>query len=96
VVEYPKVFDHVGLLVNEPPALPGCPSSSHPTASRQLPIGPDVDLKGAPMMGLVYGSERQKQGGPEKAEKVRLTAALLQAPEDLQSALEPVRLRFRQ
>jgi hypothetical protein len=30
VAEHPKVFDHVGLLVNEPPSPPGCSSISHP------------------------------------------------------------------
>jgi hypothetical protein len=33
VAENPKVFDHVGLLVNEPPANPGCSLFSHPTRS---------------------------------------------------------------
>jgi hypothetical protein len=31
VTEYLAVFCHVGLLYNQPPALPGCPLSSHPT-----------------------------------------------------------------
>jgi len=31
VAEHPWVFDHVGLLVNEPVAAATCPSSSHPT-----------------------------------------------------------------
>jgi hypothetical protein len=30
VAENPKVFDHVGLLVNEPPGEPGCSLFSHP------------------------------------------------------------------
>ena len=34
VAEHPEVFDHVGLLVNEPPGTrPGCSLSSHPTVS---------------------------------------------------------------
>ena len=36
VAEHPKVFNHVGLLVNEPPGQPGCPSSSRPTISCQV------------------------------------------------------------
>jgi len=31
VVKHPEVFDHVGLLFNEPSAEADCPSSSHPT-----------------------------------------------------------------
>ena len=30
MAEHPEVFDHVGLLVNEPPGAAGCPSFSHP------------------------------------------------------------------
>ena len=30
VNEPPEGFNHVGLLVNQPPARPGCPSMSHP------------------------------------------------------------------
>lgn len=37
VAEHPRVFDHVGLLFNEPVATATCPSLSHPTASK--PIG---------------------------------------------------------
>jgi hypothetical protein len=33
VAEHPKVFDHVGLLINEPPGIPGCSLFSHPTTS---------------------------------------------------------------
>ena len=38
VAEHPKVFHHVGLLVNEPPAGPGCSLYSHPKTSRQTLI----------------------------------------------------------
>ena len=36
VVEHPKVFDHVGLLLNEPPGGPGCSLSSRPTTLDSL------------------------------------------------------------
>jgi hypothetical protein len=39
VAEHPEVFDHAGLLVNGPPALPGCPLASHPTTSILSPDG---------------------------------------------------------
>ena len=32
MVEYPKEFDHVGLLGNEPPERSGCSFLSHPTS----------------------------------------------------------------
>jgi hypothetical protein len=31
VLEHPEVFDHVGLLINEPLALASCPLFSRPT-----------------------------------------------------------------
>jgi hypothetical protein len=36
MVERPEVFDHAGLLVNEPPSKPGCPLSSRPMSSAHL------------------------------------------------------------
>jgi hypothetical protein len=33
------VINHVGLLVNEPPAPPGCSLSSHPTIKNDLSRG---------------------------------------------------------
>jgi hypothetical protein len=33
VAEHPEVIDHVGLRFNEPPAVAGCSSSSHPTST---------------------------------------------------------------
>jgi hypothetical protein len=43
--EYPQVFDHVGLLFNEPVAAATCPSSSHPTILISVILGvrPDSD-----------------------------------------------------
>jgi len=53
VVEYPEVFDHVGLLRNEPPGMPGCPSSSHPTISIQVLIGADLKFSRAPPIDVI-------------------------------------------
>jgi hypothetical protein len=36
VTEYSAVFNHVGLLVNEPSAQANCSSSSHPTTQSHL------------------------------------------------------------
>ena len=36
VAEHPKVFHHVGLLVNEPPAAAGCSLYSQPKTSLQI------------------------------------------------------------
>ncbi len=44
VVEHLEVFDHAGLLVNEPPTRPGCPSSSHPTNSTEVLRGVSYKL----------------------------------------------------
>jgi hypothetical protein len=37
MVEHHQVFNHVGLLVNEPAAAATCPSSRHPTDSMSIP-----------------------------------------------------------
>jgi hypothetical protein len=42
VVEHPKVFDHVGLLVSEPPGPAGLPSSSLPTTFTQALLKPSA------------------------------------------------------
>ena len=35
VLEHPKVFQHVGLIINQPPGpVPGCCLSSRPTTSK--------------------------------------------------------------
>ena len=36
VAENPKVIDHVGLLFNEPPGIPGCSLFSHPTSASMV------------------------------------------------------------
>src|SRR5207302_5614125 len=56
-----RVFDRVGLLANGPPAVPGCPSPSLPTASstshRDRPPG---SLR-APLHQVRYCFGREKQ-----------------------------------
>ena len=52
VAEHPKVFNHVGLLANEPPARASCPSSSHPTKSSRR----------------FYGDQRGRQGGSTRVD----------------------------
>jgi hypothetical protein len=37
VAEHPEVSNHVGLLINEPPGIPGCSLFSHPTTSSIFP-----------------------------------------------------------
>src|SRR5579863_9460888 len=59
VVEHPdEVFGHVGLLVDEPPALPGCPSPSLPTVSLEA----RMDSGSADLCILWCRTERSKGG----------------------------------
>jgi hypothetical protein len=51
VVEHPKVFDHVGLLVNEPPGEPVCSLFSHPTTSTQHVSGSAFKVTSAAARG---------------------------------------------
>ena len=39
MVEHPQVFDHAGILFNEPPGKTGVPLSSHPTTSAHILAG---------------------------------------------------------
>jgi hypothetical protein len=55
-VEHPEAFDHVGLLVNEPPAHPGCSLSSHPTTLNQL-LGKPRSSYSRSSDILLYGEE---------------------------------------
>ena len=56
----PKVFDHVGLLVNEPPGQPGCPSPSRPTTSGQVSSEPSLNAISAPLHHIIIPARTGK------------------------------------
>jgi hypothetical protein len=63
VAENPKVFDHVGLLLNEPPGEPGCSLSSHPTTSTQLFSSSEFKCTSVPLTSLFYSAPQETQAG---------------------------------
>jgi hypothetical protein len=77
VPEHLKVFDHVGLLVNEPPGTrPGCSLSSHPTIS--LERGSQLRRTLPPLQS--YAPEREMQWGfflPHLVSSLRVASSRL-------------------
>jgi hypothetical protein len=61
VAEHWKVFAHVGLLINEPPARPGCPLFSHPTTEIQNLFGVNEWCTKTLLLIIVYSAKQETQ-----------------------------------
>ena len=64
VTEYQAAFNHVGSLINEPPAQASCSSSSHPTNFVHHDISTVTDEE--VVLIALSGSPRFSSVGPER------------------------------